>query len=348
MMERYSELRVLRWYDRIQASLQPEGDAPGPIRANLDLTNLCSHACPWCEPLDFRKATIAGNRHTLPKDIAEGVLSDLREMDCRLINFSGGGEPTLHRDFGPLLETAHRHGFRTNVITHGGFIDRWTDYLVDCADHIRVSLDSSCDAEHRQMHGSKSGEFRRVVGNIRSLVKARGDKRSPEIGIAYIVADCNRTYYSILPFLEMAQECGVDFVHFRPVSEQTRQFMHGDWNAASALIAHVAKKFPRLDVRILGKRGNDVFTQREFDKCYAAYTLAVIGANGDVSACCDQRTIVFGSVHEKRFRDIWQSQEHRKKAAAIVPRLCRICLMCDYNRAVRKYVVGNEALPEML
>ncbi len=89
MSERHSELRVIRWTDRIQEIIA--GSQCGPIRANLDLTNLCSHACPWCEPLDFRKATIADKRHTLSRDVAFEVLSDLADMDCKEIQFSGGG-----------------------------------------------------------------------------------------------------------------------------------------------------------------------------------------------------------------------------------------------------------------
>jgi len=49
-------------------------------------------------------------------------------------------------------------------------------------------------------------------------------------------------------------------------------------------------------VFILGKRWKEVFNQREFAKCYAAVTNAVIGANGDVQACCDRRDIVFGNL----------------------------------------------------
>ena len=42
--DRFSDLRILRWTDRINRVLA--GERLGPIRASIDLTNLCNHACP--------------------------------------------------------------------------------------------------------------------------------------------------------------------------------------------------------------------------------------------------------------------------------------------------------------
>jgi len=345
--ERHSELRVLRWTDRIQGILA--GETHGPIRANIDLTNLCSHACPWCEPLDFRKATIADKRHSLSNTVIEAVLADLAELDCRAIQFSGGGEPTLHPGFGAALCTAKQHGFRTFVITHGGFIDRWLELLFHGADHVRVSLDASCEEEHQKMHGSKAGEFGKVIENIRALVGRKFAGGGPEVGIAYNVADCNSSTESLERLFRLAEDLGVDFVQVRPLSEETPALL----TAASGLWGQIERRAlapggQSFRLEILGQRHRDVFYQREFEKCYAALTLAVIGANGDVSACCDRRDIVFGNVNETPFRHIWLSQKHREIAASITPKLCGRCVQCGTNRAIEKYVVKNEALPELL
>jgi MoaA/NifB/PqqE/SkfB family radical SAM enzyme len=343
--KRHSELRVIRWTDRIQAILA--GETRGPIRCNLDLTNLCSHACSWCEPVDFRKATIADNRHTLKTEVAAAVMDDLDALDCRAIQFSGGGEPTLHPEFGPLLILAKLHGFRTFVVTHGGFIDRWLGQLGDCADHIRVSLDASCQEEHMRMHGSKPGEFAKIVENIRALVLARQRGKWPEVGIAYNVADCNSDFGSLAEIRNAAEDLGVDYVSFRPVSEQTPEFLGESWRAAANRIKEVWDGCP-VAVNIAGHRNSDVFMQRDFDKCYAALTLAVISANGEVCACCDERGKVFGNVNETPFRDIWLSEKHRRMAREIVPTLCGRCLLCGINRGIQKFVVENQALPELV
>lgn len=345
MSERHSELRVLRWTDRIQGIL--DGKQYGPIRANLDLTNLCSHACPWCEPVDFRKATIADKNHTLSAEVAAAVMDDLDAMDCRAIQFSGGGEPTLHPEFGALLILAKLHQFRTLVVTHGGFIDKWIGQLGDCADHVRVSLDASSESEHQQMHGSKEGEFDHIRQNIQALVDYRGLQKWPEIGITYNVADCNSNNISLRRIRQVAEELRVDYVQFRPLSEDRPKRFTSHW---PFLVKRIEKEWEVSTVRIetLGQRRHDVFYQREFSKCFASLTLSVISANGDVSACCDRRDITFGNVNEKPFREIWLSAIHREKAASIVPKLCNRCVLCGYNRSVEKYVVRNEAIPELI
>ena len=348
MSERHSELRIIRWTDRIQDILA--GKMRGPIRANVDLTNLCSHACYFCEPVDFRKATIADKRHTLEAETARRAILDLADMDCRAIQFSGGGEPTLHPEFGSLLATANQCKMRTFVVTHGGYIAKWQEELYRYADHIRVSLDSSCDREHRQMHGSKEGEFAKIVDGIGGLVAIRraNDSKAPEIGLAYIVSDCNSGPESFHRFLKLATDLGVDFVQFRPVSEDTPASLTKHWTFIADRINGLRDNFPWLDIRVLGQRWQDVFLQREFDKCYSALTLAVISANGDVAACCDRRDVVFGNINEKPFRDIWLSAHHREVAGRIVPKLCQRCVQCGTNRGIQNYVVENQAVPELL
>lgn len=342
--DRFSDLRVLRWFDRIDEIL--ESEKRGPIRANIDLTNLCTHRCGFCEPLAYREDTIKDKRHTLPTEVAMEVLESLASMQCKTINFSGGGEPTLHPCFGPILKRAVDLGMRTWVVTHGGQMHKWFDHLL-LADHVRVSLDASLPEEHTAMHGTNWREFERVKDNIRELAKRRVNK-SPEIGIAYIIADVNSSHESLLAVMEFAQSAGVDFIQFRPLSEEKPLQFTGDWNAIATWIEELAPSISGVKIWPLGKRHRDIFMQREFQSCYSALTMAVIGASGDVQACCDRRDIIFGNVNEQSFGSIWLSAQHRQRAEAIEPKFCTRCLQCSFNRSVEKYIVGNEALPELL
>lgn len=340
--DRFSDLRVLRWFDRIDATLA--GETVGPIRANLDLTNLCTHNCPWCEPLQFRKETIADKSHTMSASVALEVLSDLAAMDCRTINFSGGGEPTVHPYFGGILKRAVELRMKTWIVTHGGLMHKWMDDLL-LADHIRVSLDASNAAEHAEMHGSHGLEYERVTQNITNLCKSRKN-RSPEVGIAYIIADCNSSPESIRRVLSFAAGAGVDFIQFRPLSEEKPQRLTRHWFEILQDIKEISPPYNVLVYPV--KRGSDVFEQREFDTCYSAFTMAVISADGSVCACCDRRDLRFGNVNEQSFKSIWLGAKHREMAEKIVPKLCQRCLQCGFNRAVERFVINNDALPELM
>ena len=341
--DRFSDLRVLRFFDRIDAALA--GEQIGPIRASIDLTNLCTHNCPWCEPLAFRKETIKDKNHTLPYNVALEVLHDLREMDCKTINLSGGGEPTLHPQFGLILQAVANMGFRSWIVTHGGLMHDWMDELL-LADHIRISLDASTAKEHAEMHGTKGLEYERVLQNVTDLCGRRVNG-SPEVGLGYLCSDSNSSCDSIRRVLAFADSAGVDFIHFRPLSEETPQRLTRPWIEITQDIKEISPPYNVL-VFPLSKRGHDVFHQREFESCYAALTTTVIAANGDVNPCCDRRDIALGNVNQQSFKSIWLAAKYREQVEKIVPKFCSRCLMCGYNRAVDKFVVNNEAIPELM
>jgi MoaA/NifB/PqqE/SkfB family radical SAM enzyme len=355
MMEdpRFSPLRVLRWHNEITNALRPERymefHPRGPIRAILDLTNLCNHSCPWCEPAEYREATIRDKKHTLDTKTAALLIDDLSDMGCKLVWFSGGGEPLLHPDFGELLERAHGKGMRTIIFTNGVRLgDWWHPYVNHGADHIRVSLDASCEAEHIVEHNAKKGDFTKILQNIDFVTRHKRSGR-PEIGVSYVMTDKNSSHESIGRILDIAKELSFDYIQFRPVSSAESCLTENQVQILfNTVKIEMERREDNVKVHLLGQRGSDVFHQREFEKCYVSLTLAVIGATGDVQACCDRRDIVFGNIYEKRFKDIWLSPEHRAKANAIVPKFCERCVQCGTNRAIEKFVVHNEALPEIL
>lgn len=340
MEDRFNPLKILRWTDRIQLAMA--GVREGPICAQVDLTNLCNHSCDWCEPAAYREETVQDQTHTLSTEVAEEVLDDLARMGCSAIYFSGGGEPTLHKAFGHMLYVAHNKGMKTLVVTNGSMLERWESAFSQFCDQVRISLDAVNEETHMKIHHSKRGGYGEILRGIKLLLDKRIG-RKPEIGIAYTVEERNWGHDNIRALLEKVEDLGVDFVQFRPCSVG---------QSFAPVMPWIQKEADNLKMRtkvfVLSWRGNDVATQRDFSTCYAAYTLCVVGANGDVQACCDERGKVFGNVYRKRLKDIWLSPEHRHEAAKIVPQLCPRCLMCGFNKTVEHNVMHNNSLVEFV
>jgi len=315
---RFAELKVLRWHDRITGLLA--GERLGPIRANIDLTNLCNHKCYFCEPLAFREQTVRDRKHTLDTTVTLGLLDELKNMGCVTLILSGGGEPMLHPDFGHVLAHAKGLGLKTSVVTNGSYIRKWLDYL-SAADVVRISLDSSSHAQHVRMHGGK--DFEQIIDGIQSL------KGKTEIGISYIIDAHNDSEEDIRWIEDLSERMGA-FLQLKPLSNEK-------WEAR-AWPKHISD-----NPNFVEKRHRDVFFQREYRECYASQSIAVISANGEACACCDRRDLVYGSVYEKPFSEIWQSRRHKEVSRSIAPQLCTRCLMCDYNRSVEQNIVNDQS-----
>ena len=67
----------------------------GPISINLDLTSACNFACPHCVD-----STIINTGESLKLEEIKLSIDILKARGLLSVILLGGGEPTLHKDFG--------------------------------------------------------------------------------------------------------------------------------------------------------------------------------------------------------------------------------------------------------
>ena len=94
-----------RLKDYIQWQRDCEIDASGrglpnfsPISINLDLTSACNFSCPFCVDSKLINAGKA-----LTPEEAKKTIHTLHSHGLLSVILIGGGEPTLHRDFGEIV-----------------------------------------------------------------------------------------------------------------------------------------------------------------------------------------------------------------------------------------------------
>ncbi len=117
------------------------GKRPRPILVEIDPTSRCNANCPWCF-YTGRQQWIIHTKGT-NADIDTGVLwkalLDMRDFGVRAINWTGGGEPTLHKDFQKLIVRANDLGLKQGLFTNA----LECKHRVEAAhllDWIRISL----------------------------------------------------------------------------------------------------------------------------------------------------------------------------------------------------------------
>ena len=97
-------------YNKIEKFLNGEAPhGPMPSRADIDLTNVCNQDCFYCNSADFRSKFLVSG----PTDGYYRLIDQL--YDWKKVNpghtgslneivFTGGGEPTVHKDYHKIIE----------------------------------------------------------------------------------------------------------------------------------------------------------------------------------------------------------------------------------------------------
>jgi PqqA peptide cyclase len=108
-----------------------------PLSLLCELTYRCNLQCPYC----YNPLALQAYRDELSTAQWIDVLHEAARLGVVQTHFSGG-EPTLRRDLGTLVDAASRCDLYTNLITQGTFLD---DALLDelignGLDHVQISI----------------------------------------------------------------------------------------------------------------------------------------------------------------------------------------------------------------
>lgn len=124
-----------------------------PIVAYLKVTRRCNLDCYYC-PWHSGVNDFTGELST---QTWIDILDTLMDRGVRVFVFEGG-EPTLRRDLGELLDYVHHHGGKTILATNGFRpLSMWTPTA------FTVSIDGP-EAIHDRVRGS--GSYRRIIDNL--------------------------------------------------------------------------------------------------------------------------------------------------------------------------------------
>lgn len=102
----------LLWHgDRVKNWLDTNKSAP--ILIEVSPTGYCNAKCPWC----FFNGKKSAEK--IDKDIMIQAIIDMTHIGVKAINWSGGGEPTLHPYFKAFITIANKLGLKQGLFTNG-------------------------------------------------------------------------------------------------------------------------------------------------------------------------------------------------------------------------------------
>jgi MoaA/NifB/PqqE/SkfB family radical SAM enzyme len=191
-----------------------------PISINLDLTSACNFSCPFCVD---SKLINAGKTLTLEQ--AKKTIHTLHSHGLLSVILIGGGEPTLHRDFGEIVRYIKSERLQVGIVTNGSQLERVEAVVEELEekDWIRISVDAAGEEVFKALHVPKT---RVTLGGILEKAK-KVKKRNPLVSLGYsfvvvwegveingkrLRANLDEMTRSV----ELAREFSFDYVSFKP------------------------------------------------------------------------------------------------------------------------------------
>ena len=305
----------------------------GPRRLTVELTNICNLHCSYC--LRDEDALYHNPANFLPLELFSRLARDARDsMGIEQIMFTGG-EPTLHPDFGKLIEAVAELNLKCSFVTNGWHFDRVWPLIMERREtvtHVSFSLDGATREAHDRWRGQ--GSFDRVMRAF-SRCWASQFPFNVKVGIR---RDTLPQLEAIALFAARLGASGLSFAHIMPTSNEVADASaltleeRAEAEREIALLARIFKMRISIDV---GYYNTDLMAP-----CSALSGVSAnINYRGHLSLCCNLSGFRGGNGNE----DIVADLNHENFNAAL-PRLQQVAAAQSENR--RKALTALAAASE--
>lgn len=321
----YHSVRVAQWLD---------GQSVFPIMVGIDPSNLCNHDCVWCS-----YQPILPQHQLLEPELMLAVIRQLANCGVMAIQWSGGGEPTVHPQLAEAMRLAHSLGLQQALYTNGQLC---RGHLVECVremcEYVRFSMDAASDQVYARGHKVAPGTFEKVLRNIQDIARR---PRQMTVGVSFLVHKWN--YTDVEDAAALFREVGVDYLELKPAVKGPGdpETSTPEWwtqEVLARLAAAKAKETSSFAVHVIDQKFDNLITlsDRSYDACLGQSFVSLINSDGIVYVCCNQRSLsdfALGDLHHQTFREIWLGPNRQELVSAINVHACPInCKLDKINR----------------
>jgi len=323
-----------------------------PSAIDIDLTNVCNQDCFYCNSADFR----ANYLTTPPKEKFMGLIDQLANWrshtplsvgTVRSINFTGGGEPTVHPHYHEIIEYAIDKGFLVTVITNASKLDKLAKHLpkekAKRLVWIGVDIDSGIATTYEHVRRSMTtfDMLPRVKENIKLAVDA-----GINVDIKALLMKENTSDEEINALFNIVKETGARQLHIRPLFDLETQKIFEVTDDLKQKISAIST--------LTGVKYNLPENRKEprtYTKCHQMFLYTIFAANGDINVCCESRgdrKFTVGNWLEQDPRDIWMGEKHMSVYNSINTMQCPPCKPNKINNIIQQDIDNNSLLERQI
>ena len=345
----YSPLKATRHLDIIEAVRARRPARPAHVQ--LVLSDLCNQACDFCSYRDPEypssqrfyevRPGLGGlrrlphhperdynPRRQMPTDKALEIITDCAELGVSAIQFTGGGEPTVHPEWQLVVGHAQELGLATALVTNGVKLGTAFRWLLERLKWLRVSLDAGTPETYSAIRHVPESHFLAALEGVR-----RAAQFGVDVGVSFVVTPHN--WREVIEATRLAREHGASNIRIA-AQVSADPALHDGYRERATSACEEAEGLAREGFRVYNR-----FTERsapeapDYEICGYQSLTTYIGADLGVYRCCrysyNERGLV-GSLREQRFAELWMSQSRVDEMAAFDARGCEACSFNTINR----------------
>lgn len=328
------ELRPIDSVRRLEGEHRVYNFACPPIEAYI-ADGVVVHNCGFCA---YRMSSglsnelfPAGGRKNpnrmIPTLKAEEIIEDCAQIGVQAIQFTGGGEPTVHPDHLAMFSLAQSYGMSTALVTNAVNLDPHHE-AVKAMSWIRVSIDSGTPETYAKIRRVSARHWPLVWEKVAALVKScRGT-----VSVGFVVTPEN--YRELPQMCELAKQAGVANVRVGAVFSAEGRGYYGDLiPEILAVVADAKAKYGSLVVELFDRRMDDLDGGSPTEPlCGYQYLTTYIGGDLGVYRCCNTAYTRHGKVadlHDVRFAHLFGREVEDFDATG-----CRFCQFRGQNEVI--------------
>ncbi len=276
-----------------------------PISIAVEPTTACNLRCPEC-PSGLRSFTRPTGKLDTP--LFEKIINEI-EDHLIYLTFYFQGEPYLNPQFLDMVKIASTKNIYITTSTNGHFLDdkNARKTIESGLNRLIISIDGTSQKTYESYR--KKGDLSKVLEGTKNILKWRKKLKSrrPKVVWQFLVVKPNE--HEIPNIKRLAKEYGVDKVAFK-----TAQIY--DYRNDDQLIPSI-NKYSRYEPN---SDGTYSIKNPLENKCWKMWQSCVITWDGGVIPCCFDKDAnhTMGNVHEKSFKEIWNSKPYQNFRNALL------------------------------
>lgn len=351
-MQPYSPLKI--FHHRKQLDVIRDGGQPNPLHVQIILSDLCNQSCHFCA---YRMEGYTSNQlfgvvgddgrvnnnpnRMIPYVKVTEILEDCKTLGVRALQFTGGGEPTVHPQHLEILNTAVNMGFDVSLVTNGVVQKHGIIETIGRLSWVRFSVDAGTKETYASLRKTNSHNFAKVWTHIQDTCEhIRMSKTDTLVGVGFVVTEEN--WREVYKAAQLAKDAGAANFRISAVFQPgDEKYFGAFYKECAALCQEAVRTLDSQTFKVFNMFGDrlDDLRQSHPDYSFCGYQhfTTYIGADLNVYRCCntaynDLGTL--GSIKEQRFKTLWESEEKRKNMEAFDATDCPRCQFNGKNKTI--------------